>query len=193
MTNELDLLSKTEKVTLALLGLDDKPIKGKVWFQKELFLISKLDSEIQDEIEFEPHHYGPYSYDADYKLQNLESEDLIEIIGNEIYLTKKSEVLIALIIKSMPKEELEFLKRIKNSLNDLSMMELLAFIYQTNKDMTTQSVQLQSVLKNKVTYAISLFRKNKVSLGKASEIAEMSPKQFLQDLKKKGIQVETGV
>lgn len=193
MNPEIDLLSKTEKIILALLGLDDKLIKGKVWFQKELFLVSKLDSEIQDELEFEPHHYGPHSYDAEYKLEDLEAENLVEFIGNEIYLTKKGEFLVKKILSMIPKEELDFLKNVKESLNDLSMMELLAFIYQTNKDMTTQSVQLTNVLKNKVQYAIVLFRKDKVSLGKASEIAEMNPREFLQLLKKKGIVVKTGV
>lgn len=193
MVNSIDLLSKTEKITLALIGIDDKPLKGKVWYQKELFLISKLDEELSDELEFEPHHYGPHSYDAEYKLENLESEGYIEIISNEIYITVKGQKLLKQILKEIEKHELNFVVNVKNFLNDLSRMELLAFIYQSNRKMTIHSVELENVLKNKIHYALMLFKKEKISLGKASEIAELSPDKFVKKLKDVKLYVETGI
>lgn len=189
----IDTLSRTQKITLLLLDIDDSPIRGKTWYQKEIFLISKLDEKIHEEIDFEPHHYGPHSYEAQDMLEDLESEGLIEIFDNEIGINEKGKELAKEIKKEFNQKELKFYKDIKWFLNDLSRMELLAYIYQTNKEMTTQSVELENV-KSKITeYAVALYRKNKLSFAKSAEIAGVSASRFMAILKERGLKVETGV
>jgi predicted HTH domain antitoxin len=189
----LDTLSRTQKITLLLLEIDSIPIKGKVWFQKEIFLISKLDKKINEEIEFEPHHYGPHSYEAQDMLEDLEAEGLIEIFDNEISITKEGKELAGEIKKEFKSQELEFYKDIKDFLNDLTRMELLSYIYSTNKDMTTQSVELENVKKRIIEYAIALFKKKKLSFVKAAKIAGIPVSRFVSILKERGLEIETGV
>jgi len=190
----LDYLSKIQKVVLMLLYLDKSPIKGKTWFQKEIFLISKLDKAVEEELDFEPNNYGPHSYEADEALDSLESEGLIEVIGNnEIKITNSGEDAASYLKESFKQSELDFYKDIKLLLNDMSRMELLAYIYQTNKEMTTESLELKNVKNKLVDYSVSLYRKKKVSLAKASEIAELDLSDFIKELNKKGISVETGM
>ncbi|MBR9679086.1 MAG: hypothetical protein GON13_02355, partial [Nanoarchaeota archaeon] len=66
-----------------------------------------------------------------------------------------------------------------------------AYIYQTNKDMTTGSVELENVKKRCLEYAVSLYKKEKLSLAKAAEIAELNLEQFISELKKRNIKIET--
>ena len=190
----LDYLSKIQKVVLMLLYLDKSPIKGKTWYQKEIFLISKLDKQMKEELEFEPHNYGPHSYDADDALENLEEEGLVEVIGNnEIKITESGEEAAKYLKNSFSQSDLDFYKEIKLFLNDLSRMELLAYIYQTNKDMTTESVELENVKRKLVDYSISLYKKKKLSLVKAAEISELKLENFIEELKKRNISIETGI
>ncbi len=195
MENEdLRNLSRLQKIILMLLFVDGAPIKGKTWYQKEIFLISKLDEEVSEELEFEPHNYGPHSYEAEEALISLEGEGLIEILGeSEIRLTEEGSSAASFLKNEFSSSDLEFYKEIKDFLNDLSRMELLAYIYQTNKDMTTQSVELNNVKGKILDYSISLFKKGKVSLAKAAELAEIKLEKFLQELKKRGIKVSTGI
>jgi predicted HTH domain antitoxin len=190
----IQYLSRIQKVILMLLFVDGTPIKGKTWFQKEVFLISKLDEQIQEEIEFKPHNYGPHSYEAEDALENLEEESLIEIIGNsEIRLTSEGEKVAKLLKKEFSNKNLNFYKEIKDFLNDLSKMELLAFIYQTNKDMTTQSVELENVKRRLLEYSISLYKKEKLSLVKSSEISGLKIEEFIKELNKRGVKISTGI
>ncbi len=190
----LDYLSKIQKVVLMLLYLDKSPIKGKTWYQKEIFLISKLDKEIKDELEFEPNNYGPHSYEADDALENLEDEGLVEVIGdNEINITSSGKKAAEYLKRGFSQYELDFYKEIKLLLNDLPRMELFAYIYQTNKDMTTESVELTNLKNRLVHYAISLYKKKKLSLAKAAEIAELNLEDFINELKERAIFIETGI
>ncbi len=190
----LDYLSRIQKVVLMLLYLDRSPIKGKTWYQKEIFLISKLDKGVKEELEFEPHNYGPHSYEAEEALENLEDEELVEVVGgNEIRLTESGKEAAEYLKKSFKQSELDFYKEIKLLLNDLSRMELLAYIYQTNKNMTIDSVELENVKRKLVDYAISLYKKKKLSLVKAAEISELKLDDFVNELKRRNIAIETGI
>ena len=190
----LNYLSRIQKVALMLLYLDKSPIQGKTWYQKEIFLISKLDKELKEELEFEPNNYGPNSYEAEDALESLEDEGLVEVIGNnEIKITGSGEEAAKYLKDSFNQSDLDFYKEIKLLLNDLSRMELLTYIYQTNKDMTTESVELENVKKRLVYYSISLYIKKKLSLAKAAEISELKLEDFINELKKRNISIETGI
>lgn len=190
----LNSLSRIQKVALMLLNVDGSPIKGKNWYQKEIFLISKLDKEVKDEIEFKPHNYGPHSYEAEEALENLEDEGLVNVIGDsEIELTEEGKSAAEYLKSKFTPKELEFYREIKTFLNDLTRMELLAYVYQTNKDMTTNSVELNNVKNKLLEYAISLYKKGKLSPAKAAEIAEISLETFVRELKKRGIKIDTGI
>src|SRR3989304_2878734 len=71
-------LSLTQKITVLLLGANcSEPLRGKLWFQKELFLIAQNIPELNDETEFESDFIGPYSEIADEELEHLRREGIV--------------------------------------------------------------------------------------------------------------------
>ncbi|MFW6312149.1 MAG: UPF0175 family protein, partial [Nanoarchaeota archaeon] len=167
-----------------------EPIKGKTWLQKELFLISKIDNSLSKELDFKPHHYGPHSYNAQYDLEDLETEGLIIVIDGEIHLTDEGYHLFDEIKKTFNEDILNLTSETKKFLNDLSMNELLSYIYQNNKDMTIESVVVNRLKKNLIEYAVNLYKKKKISLSSAAKISDLSVEQFVEKLKQKNIKIE---
>jgi uncharacterized protein YwgA len=71
----LELLESNEK----------KPVKGKVAFQKEMFLIGNLINEVGEKAEFISHSFGPYSEASEYGIENLVSLGLVDKKGKNTY------------------------------------------------------------------------------------------------------------
>jgi len=144
--------------------------------------------DLEEEIVFEPHHYGPCSEMVEQELENLEILGLIERNGG-IRLTKRGKKAFSILVNRVNPNELEIIKEIKELLNDLSEYELLALIYFTYPKMTKESRVLDKILKNRMNLAISLYLKGKVSLSKAAEISGKPLTEFIQILKKRGIKI----
>lgn len=84
------LIKKYEDLTakdfiLQLLDVDNqKPIEGKLFIQKEMFLIVKeVYANLEDELSFIAYNYGPYSKKLTYLLEDLEKDSLIEIDNSD--------------------------------------------------------------------------------------------------------------
>lgn len=181
-------LSPVQAFLILLFGSRNyEPVKGKTWLQKEMFLIAK-NSELKEEVYFEPHFYGPYSETVDTELENLEILGLAAGNG-EIALTEKGKALYAALLKIASPEKLLLIEEIKEELNDLSEDELLAYIYFGFPETTKEAVRFENIKKKRVKLAMRLYEKEKVSLGKASEIAGMDIKGFMDYLRRKGLKV----
>ena len=193
---KIDVKSLSPLQALILLLLDankGEPVKGKVWLQKEMFLLvhnTGKDEMIQG-AQFEPHHYGPYSETIDAELDILRMMGLIEI-NRRISLKPMGRRLASKLRKIVSPEFLELVEEIKGNLNDLSEDELLAYIYFTFPNMTTESRVLERIKRKREGLAVSLYRKGKVSLSKAAQIAGMSVRDFIELLRKRRIPVELG-
>ena len=87
-----------------------------------------------------------------------------------------------------PKPELaRVIDDFKRFLNDLNDEEVLAFIYTSYPKYISESVKWDELKPRRKDFAIALFRKNKVSFGKAAEIAGLNPMEFDILLKNKNI------
>lgn len=193
---KIDVKSLSPLQALILLLLDankGEPVKGKVWLQKEMFLLvhNTGKDEIIQGAQFEPHHYGPYSETIDAELDILRMMGLIEI-NRRISLKPMGRRLASKLRKIVSPEFLELVEEIKGNLNDLSEDELLAYIYFTFPNMTTESRVLERIKRKREGLAVSLYRKGKVSLSKAAQIAGMSVRDFIELLRKRRIPVELG-
>lgn len=189
----LEQLSPIQALILLLLDSDDaRPVKGKTWLQKEMFLILKnTKKEIAEEAQFEPHHYGPYSEVIESELVNMKLLGLVEE-DKQIKITMKGREVARELERYVRKEFLEIIEDVKKELNDLSEDELLAYIYFTFPEMTTESRALERIMKKRKNLAVSLYRKGKVSLSKAAKIAGMSLSEFIEVLRKRNIGVPLG-
>ena len=66
---------------------NDDPLKGKVAFQKEMFLIADYIEKIREQAEFIPHTFGPYSEAAETEMGNLKSLGLVMEKGHEYHVS----------------------------------------------------------------------------------------------------------
>ena len=187
MRGKMDF-SPVQAFLILLLGSrNGEPVKGKTWLQKEMFLITK-NTGLKEEVYFEPHFYGPYSETIDTELENLEILGLAAENG-EIRLTGKGKEVYANLLKIASHEKLGLIGEIKEELNDLDEDELLAYIYFSYPETTKEAARFENIKRKRVKLAVRLYAKEKVSLGKASEIAGMNIKAFTDEIRHKGLKV----
>jgi predicted HTH domain antitoxin len=182
-------LTLTQKYTILLLSANNnQPITGKVWFQKELFLVSQNLPRLEDEAEFEGSLMGPFSENADAELDHLRIEGLVELDG-KIKLTQKGQEVADRLKLKTSKETFEILSDMKSFINDLTEDEMLAFVYFSYPDMTIESIELDRIRERRAEIAVSLYRKRKVSIGKAAFIAGLSQEDFIRKARANGITI----
>ncbi|MCW4016715.1 MAG: UPF0175 family protein [Candidatus Bathyarchaeota archaeon] len=163
-----------------------EPIKGKLWYQKELFLISKILPDLAEEAEFESDFMGPYSELADEQTDRLRIEKIVD--PKQKQLTKYGK-------KIAKKLEIEFtskmnsISEMKLFLNDLTKDELLGFIYYSYPDMRDDSLEFKRIETKRQEVAVNLFKKKKISLGKAAEISGLYQEDVIALLQSKGVSV----
>lgn len=190
MTADINSLIKRnitdlEILILALLYARGKEgIKGDIFFQKELFLISNYIERIRNKTDFIPHFLGPYSESGEKSLDNLVSYKLVEKEKGKYNLTKKGISMFEDFKIKISLDEFEAIEDFKLFLNNLKRDELLVFIYASYPDYTTESVIKEKVLKNRIPISISLYKKEKVSLEKAAFLAGMSLEDFIYELRR---------
>jgi predicted HTH domain antitoxin/uncharacterized protein YwgA len=181
-------LSVIQKVSILLIGANSfQPVRGKLWFQKELFLIAQNSKKLAEEADFESDFIGPYSEIADEELEQLQREGIVS--KEKVELTPFGRDVANRIREQIPTVILDLISEMKRFLNNLTREELLGFIYYSYPKMRIESVEFAEINKNRVRIAISLFEKRKVSLGKAAQIAGMNQADFISELKTVGIKV----
>lgn len=183
---DINTLTPLQALILLLLDANDaQEIKGKTWLQKEMFLVvHNVPEEVAEEAQYEPHHYGPYSETIDSELDALRMMGLVEI-NDKIKLRPSGQALAKRLKNMVSKDFLDLLSEIKRELNDLSEDELLAYIYFTFPEMTVESRAIERIMRKRMRLAISLYKKGKVSLSKAAQIAGVSVSDFIELLRKR--------
>ncbi len=177
------------KYSLLLLSANNSErIKGKTKFMKELFLISKNVPELEYEADFDAYDYGPHSDYGSVALEEFEVLNLVDTTDG-YKLTDLGKKIAAMLKKHMSKDRLEMIEDIKQLCNDLSADEILALVYYTYPEMTTESLVKDGINNKRRRIALSLLKKGKISIGKAAEIAGMSMSSFYEMLKEKKIKV----
>jgi predicted HTH domain antitoxin/uncharacterized protein YwgA len=183
-----DDLSMAQMVSILLIGANSfQPVKGKLWFQKELFLVAQNIKELAEEADFESDFIGPYSEIADEELEQLRREGIV--FKEKIELTPNGRNVANRLQEQVPPAILKLVSEMKRFLNDLTKEELLGFIYYSYPKMRIDSVEFAEIDKNRVQIALVLFRKQKVSLGKAALIAGICQADFISELKANDIKI----
>jgi len=186
----LDSLTISQKYAILLLSSNNfESIKGKLWYQKELFLLAKNIENLEKLTDFEGDFIGPYSEIVDEESKQLELYEILESEDYEIKLTNFGRKIAKLLDKKIDQKEKEVIFELKSFLNDMTQDELLCFIYFTYPEMTKESIKFDKINLKKKEIALRLYKKGKISLGKASEIAEIPIENFINKLKAEGIKV----
>jgi predicted HTH domain antitoxin len=183
-------LSNIQKYILVLLSTNNfELIKGNLWLQKELFLLSQNYDDLKHESEFEPYFLGPHSEVVEEELNDLFQAGLVNRDDSKIKLTPLGKEIGSLLCQKISNENQKFISELKEFLNDLNQDELLGFIYFSYPDMRKESIKFENIKQKRNTIALNLYQKGKISLGKAAEIAGMTIETFIHLLKQRNIEV----
>ncbi|MFA7695571.1 MAG: hypothetical protein WCX63_08560 [Methanoregula sp.] len=178
-----EIVEDLNDLDLAILHLvhagNDDPLKGKVAFQKEMFLIADYIGKIREQAEFIPHTFGPYSEAAENEMGNLKSLGLVMEKGHEYCITPTGVAALGRVKPAFTPEEIEAIADFKKFLNDLTEEEILLFTYVSYPDFKAESAVYERVIKKRIPVAISLYKKGKVSLEKAAFLAGLPVEKFL--------------
>jgi len=189
-----------KKYILFLLNsLNQKPILGKTKLMKELFFISNNIPSLKKLFNFEADNYGPSSDVVSRFLEDLNRYNLVYL--NNKHKHKNSNYW-EYSLTDFGKETLnkieddydrELINDMKTLFDGLTTDESLAITYFTFPEMTEESLVKEKIEKKREKLGLKLYKKNKVSLAKASQIAGMSINSFLEILKKEKIPVELSI
>lgn len=163
------------------------PIRGKLWLQKEMFLLSRAIPELGSELGYEASLKGPMSEALQWDVDQLISVDLLRQEGSSYVLTKSGEACARVASRDVQQGELKAVGEVKELLNDLSKDELLAFIYFLYPDMISESEEVEDLMPKREDLAVRLFEKSKVGLEKGAKIAGVDVPKFASILGKRGI------
>lgn len=163
----------------------EEPVKGDIWLQKELFLISRNVDELKEE--FESYLLGPFS-EAVYEYEEqLKVSDYMIQDKEGLKLTEKGRHIASKLWETTNEKERQMIVDVKTFLNDLRRDELLVFIYSTFSEFTDNSIIKEEIEDKRLPVAISLFKKYKVSLERASKIANVPLQKFISILQERNI------
>lgn len=184
MGDTLENLTDTQKIALILLrARNNERVKGATWLQKEMFLISRNLDPIESETGFGPDHLGPYSETLDEEIQQLTMDHLVSRQGNQLCLSDDGAEAAEELANMAQPDILELIEDVKGFLNDLSEEELLGFVYFSFPDMTKESIKLRDLEPRRQQIALRLYRRSKISLEKAAEIAGIPLDEFMKRLR----------
>ncbi len=163
-------------------ALDEKPIKNKVNLMKMLFFISLNVPALKQELNFEADNYGPSSDVVERNLEVLNLETFLVECNEGYKLTKLGKEYLS--SRDFKDIDFKLIEDMKGLFDGLTVREVCALTYFTFPETTTESLIKEDIIQNRKKFAINLFKKNKISLEKASEIAGLHLKDFIDLLYK---------
>ena len=173
--------------------LNNTPIYGNLKLQKELFLIIQNFPGLKKIFQFESYFLGPHCFEIDTYIKELNQLELIDISKKKYQINQKGIMLIEYWEEKFltDKEKLvkidKIFSRIKKFLNDIGKNELLSFIYTNYPSFRTESVEYEDLKNDFKMYLISLYKKNKITIGKIAESLKVPFEDIYEELKKKGL------
>jgi len=184
----LDKLLPVEKFFFLLLYAPvfserPEPIQGGTWLQKEMYVISKNFS-LMEEAAYESYRYGSFSEIVDEIKDQYQISRYLEKTNGSIRLTAKGEKTASEIWQGVDDNTKRLVQDIKREYNDMKLWELLLFMYVTYPETAENSDVKDKVLRNRLQLAQNLLKRKKVSLQKAAELAGVKIEDFIQQLKK---------
>lgn len=182
MTFDEDDLTQQDQVFLRLIAEDSESVPGRLWLQKEIFQLVKSIpelGELEEYLDFQAHLQGPFSEEAEAMEERLDSLGLIQKNSSgKISITAKGRDIDDKIKDDMPDNIQDVISDVKEFMNDLSKEELLAYVYYTYPQMTSESVEKEGIDQRREDIARELYERGKVSQEKASELAGMTLSEF---------------
>ena len=171
-----------EKAILILLNLYNDKVD--VYRLHKMVFLASLDiPELREELEPRPSMYNDIFFDENIAeaIESLKFDGLIE---GDTSLQLSSKEIPQFLLSDKEKDIYE---EIIDLFKDTTDDEILAIFYYKLYDQIKILKPLKKIESNRKKLALSLYKKGKISIGAASEIAGMNIKDFMELLKKKGL------
>ena len=184
VAEELKMLSPLEKYVLMLLYVGGGA-KGQLWFQKEVFVLSRTFKDLVDELDFEAYGNGPYSEALEWCRNALENSGLV--IGTQ--LTEEGRVIAATLWEIATEREREIIKATAEFFESLERDELLLYFAVMYSDTVEKSKKIDRILKQREEIALRMLRGGKVSLSLAAVLAGLPIEEMVDRAVEKRINI----
>jgi predicted HTH domain antitoxin len=160
------------------------PVQGETWLQKEMYALSRIFPDIEEDADFEAYHYGSFSESVDeVKDQYKNSKYVTRDPRGQLQLSAKGLELAEEVWRAATLEERRAIQEVKQAYNDMGRDELLLFMYGTYPETAENSDVRERIMANRRRLALNLYKKGKVSYQKAAELAGMRLDDFMQQVK----------
>jgi len=185
-------LTSVQRFAVLLAGANQaSPIPGKLWLQKEMFLLSKSIPELWPDLGYEPALLGPFSDALEWAAEQLESVGLLKADESGFHLTVTGAECWDLLRKQTDDRTLARVSEMKELLNDLSKDEMLVFVYFNYPEMASESEEIGRLRPKRIDLALRLFAKGKVGLEKGAKVAGLDVRGFAALLRRRGTALHT--
>ena len=156
-------------ILLLFNALNEKPIKNMINIMKMLYFISLNVSSLENEFSFEADNYGPSSDVVERNLESLNQENFLKESKNGFQLNNLGKEYLN--SRNFDDVDNDLIEDMKELFDGLTSDEVCALTYFTFPDTTSESLILDRIIENRQKLALNLYKKNKISVEKASEIA----------------------
>lgn len=186
-------LTPIERYFLMLLFAPDasgkfaQPLRGNTWYQKMMFMLSRLVKGLDEDTEFDAYAMGSYSETVEELEDQFAISGLSENTDGGIKLSLEGKAFAEKVWGIATNDERSIVTGVKSWLNDLNFYELLAVAYTLYPETAVNSHVRDAVEIRRPEIAISLLKKRKATIELASRIAGMSQSVFERYLGKKGV------
>lgn len=181
-----------EKYLLLLLNNgDNSPVDGKTKLMKEIFFISKNIPQLEEDSDFEPNNFGPYSEYVSKRLNELINMDIVKKDKFSYKLTPFGQELVKEIDENHEVDD-KLISDMKNLFSELNEDESLALVYFTYPETTVESLVKGKIENKREKLALDLLKKRKITSAKAAQIAGMPLRSFYKLLQEKDIKIDLG-
>ena len=177
------LTSPSRKYSLLALALKDRKNCKEIdiiHLQKIIRYFEYLKK--SSEIKYSYFKYGVVSHELAENLDTLLESGLVDKEDDTYSLTEEGQEIAEKMVSSLDKGELEKLTFAKQQLNDLTVDELMYFMYHLIPESVVNSIEFPRLEKKRVPLVQSLFLKGRVNSATAAKWLGISEKDFIDSL-----------
>ena len=147
-----------------------EPIRGRTKLQKMVFMLTEGEDNGDCPCGCDAGRYGPHSDAVDEGASHLMEAGILCADGAGISVTPLGREVAGRIAAEEDRHTLAMIDRYKETFNDLTTDELLAYVYSAYPDTASGSPEYDRVAPSTERHVMSMLKKEKITSERASEL-----------------------